>query len=73
MQAMNPLNKTFLGPLLGFLGKLRFPYLFAITAVLLIIDLMLPDIIPFADEILLGLLTLLLGSIRKKKPKAPTS
>ena len=28
---------------------------------------MIPDVIPFADELLLGLGTLLLGSLRKRK------
>ena len=53
--------------LLGSFGaKLRFPQLFAIAASLFFIDLLIPDLIPFIDEILLGLLTLLLGSMQAK-------
>ncbi len=51
-----------------FAARLRFPYLFLLTAGLFLIDLVVPDFIPFADELLLGLGTLLLGSIRKRKP-----
>ncbi len=57
--------------LLGSWGaKLRFPQLFAIAASLFFIDLLIPDLIPFIDEILLGLLTLLLGSMQTK-PAVP--
>ena len=46
--------------------KLRFPQLFAIAATLFFFDLLIPDLIPFIDEILLGLLTLLLGSMQER-------
>lgn len=61
----NPL----LGPLLAFAGRLRFPTLFLVTAGLFLLDLVIPDFIPFADEILLGLGALLFSSW--KKPAAP--
>jgi hypothetical protein len=51
-----------------FAAKLRFPTLFLITAGLFVLDLLIPDVIPFADEILLGLGTLLLGSLRRRSP-----
>jgi hypothetical protein len=57
-----------ISPLMKYLSRLRFPYLFIITVVLLVVDLIVPDVIPFFDEILLGLVALLLGSLRKKKP-----
>lgn len=44
---------------------LRFPQLFLVVAALFVIDLLIPDLIPFADEILLGLLTVLLGSLQR--------
>lgn len=47
------------------LGSLRFPYLFLLAAGLFLVDLVVPDLIPFADEILLALGTLLLGRIRR--------
>jgi hypothetical protein len=41
--------------------NLRFPSLFVIFAVLTLADIVIPDVIPLADEIGLALLTLLLG------------
>jgi hypothetical protein len=52
--------------LLPFAARLRFPYLFALFVALFVLDLLIPDVIPFADEILLGLLALLFASIRKR-------
>jgi hypothetical protein len=56
--------------LLQYADRLRFRQLFLLTAALFVIDLLIPDIIPFADELLLGLLTLLFGSWRKAKPNS---
>ncbi len=54
--------------LLGrFASRLRFPQLFALTAVLFVLDLLIPDLIPFVDEILLALATILLGSWKDKR------
>jgi hypothetical protein len=47
-------------------ARLRFPVLFAITGSLFVADLLVPDVIPLADEILLGLGTALLGSLRSR-------
>ena len=52
--------------LLQFAAGLRFPRLVLFTAVLFGLDLLIPDAIPFADEILLGLLTLILASMKKR-------
>jgi hypothetical protein len=52
-------------------ARLRFPRLFALTAALFALDLVVPDVIPFADEILLGLATALLGSWRNRKAASP--
>lgn len=51
--------------------RLRFPQLFSFVLVLFLIDLVVPDAIPFADEILFGLLTVLLGSLRRDTPEPP--
>ena len=65
----NPL----LAPVLGFLGKLSYPRLFTLSAILFAIDLVVPDFIPFADELLLGMITLLLAMLKKpKEPGDPT-
>ena len=50
------------------LARLRFPTLFLISAGLFLLDLAFPDLLPFADEILLGLGTALLASWRKREP-----
>ncbi|MEO7917315.1 MAG: DUF6116 family protein, partial [Dokdonella sp.] len=55
--------------LLGWAEGLRFPKLALITAGLFFADVLIPDFIPFIDEILLGLATLLLGSLRSSKPR----
>lgn len=59
----NPL----LAPVLGFLGRLSYPRLFVITAALFVVDLIVPDFIPLADEILLGLGSLLLANFKTRK------
>jgi hypothetical protein len=59
----NPLSAV----LLKLAGRLRFPYLFAVAAVLFVVDLLVPDVIPLVDELLLGALTLLFGAWRKRK------
>ncbi len=46
---------------------LRFPRLLALTAGIFALDLFLPDLIPFVDEILLGLSTLVLAAWRRRR------
>jgi hypothetical protein len=57
---------TLLGLVERFAGSLRFPQLFWLTLTLFLLDVLIPDLIPFADEILLGLATLLLGSWKRR-------
>jgi hypothetical protein len=45
---------------------MRFPTLFVIVGGLFLLDLVVPDLIPFYDEILMAMLTVLIGSIRKR-------
>ena len=58
----NPVTR----PLLRWAEGLRFPRLALITAALFVADLLIPDLIPFVDEILLGLVTLLLTNLRQR-------
>ena len=62
------------GALLGlverFAGQLRFPQLFWLTLILFLLDVLIPDLVSFADEILLGLATLMLGSWKREAPRA---
>ncbi|GHH49144.1 MULTISPECIES: DUF6116 family protein [Gammaproteobacteria] len=54
-------------PILNWARQLRHPTLFKLTAALFLLDLCLPDPVPFLDEILLGLGTLLLASWRTRR------
>ncbi|MDQ3617996.1 MAG: hypothetical protein M3374_04675 [Pseudomonadota bacterium] len=59
-------------PLLNWARKLRYPTLFKIVATLFAITMVVPDPIPFIDEILLGLGTLLLANWKDRKaPPTP--
>lgn len=52
-----------------FIGRLRFPQLFFLAAILLGVDLIVPDVIPFLDEALLALLTAMLAMLRRPDPQ----
>jgi len=52
-------------------GKLRFPGLLILVSIVFVVDLFVPDIIPFVDEILLGLATIILSRWRHPSDKAP--
>ena len=60
-------NLLLLAPLMRWLGRLSYPRLFMLTAVLFVVDVLTPDFIPFIDELLLGLGTLLLANWKKRK------
>lgn len=58
-------------PLMHWAGKLRYPTLFKLTALAFIISVLWPfDPIPFIDEIVLGLGTLLLANWKRRTPTA---
>ena len=44
-----------------FASDLRFPQLFFLLLILFLVDLVIPDPIPFIDEIILGVLAVLFG------------
>lgn len=50
----------------------RYPTLVLLTGVFFVIDLFVPDLLPFVDEILLGLLTLLLAAVRSRGNEGDT-
>lgn len=58
-------------PFLNWARKLRYPTLFKITAGLFLLSLLFPDPIPFVEEILFGLGTLLLANWKRRKDDAP--
>ena len=57
--------------LLGGLN-LRFPGLFALLAAVFLFDLVVPDFIPFVDEIILALLTMLFALWKERRPTIVT-
>jgi len=61
-----------IGPMVTrFASGLRYPTLFKLVGLLFVVDFFVPDLVPFVDEILLGLGTLLLGSLRTRKRGSP--
>jgi hypothetical protein len=45
---------------------MRFPTLFLIVGGLFLVNVVVPDLIPFYDEILMAMLTVLIASVRKR-------
>lgn len=56
------------GVIFRFLSGLRSSQLFVLAATLLILDVLVPDPIPFIDEALLSFLTVMLGRWKKPLP-----
>jgi Family of unknown function (DUF6116) len=52
--------------LLLFASGLRFPKLVALTITLFVVDVLVPDVIPFADELILGLVAVLLSMVKNR-------
>ena len=65
------MTRFLLKPFLQWAGRLRHPTLFAITAGLFALDMVVPDLIPFADEILLGLATMLFANWKQRHGLPP--
>lgn len=63
------MKRLLLAPFLRWAGRLRHPTLFAITAALFGLDLLIPDFIPFVDEILLGLATMLFANWKSRSSR----
>ncbi len=59
--------------ILRYAAGLRFPHLLGLMAGLFLLNLIIPDRLPYVDEILLGLATLLLASLRRPAPRQPHS
>ena len=53
-----------------FFRRLRAPVLFAVVAGALVLNLLIPDGVPFVDELLLAAATALLGSWRRDDSEA---
>jgi hypothetical protein len=62
----NP-QRVAVGGLLAWARRRRFPTLLLFTGGLFIGDLLVPDLIPFVDELLLGLATLVLARWKDRR------
>ncbi|PKM14414.1 MAG: hypothetical protein CVV12_14070 [Gammaproteobacteria bacterium HGW-Gammaproteobacteria-2] len=65
------MKQLILAPILHFARKLRFPTLFMLTLSLFVLNVLIPDPLPFIDEILLALGTLLFAAWRRKPDAGP--
>lgn len=50
-----------------FLERRRFPTLMLIAAAIFVVNLFVPDPLPFADEILMLIATIFIGSFRERR------
>ena len=50
-----------------YLPRLKHPWLFFMLLVLFLADLVVPDFIPFVDEAMFGLLTVLVGAWKTRR------
>jgi hypothetical protein len=64
---MNP--SVLIAAFLTFANKLKFKNLFFITIGLFVADLMIPDFIPLIDEVILGLLAIILANWKDERKK----
>jgi len=58
-------------PVLQWARRLRYPTLFKLTAGLFALTLLIPDPIPFIDELVLGFGTLLLANWKRRNTTPP--
>ena len=71
-RAMPGVGNTVGGGLIArLLGRLRYPQLFALLAGLFLLDFLIPDPIPFVDEVALGVLTLMLAMWKERQSEIP--
>lgn len=54
----------------SYLESLRFPVLLIVTGVLFVVNILVPDAVPFVDEILLALVAVILSRL-KRRPAEP--
>lgn len=65
-------SSSFVSAITARLAGLRFPTLFLLLAGLFLLDLVVPDLVPFVDEILLGIVTLIVGNLKRgREPERP--
>jgi hypothetical protein len=63
------LTGLFKNQIVQYASRLRFPKLLVVTLAVFLVDLFIPDVIPFVDEILLGLLAAILALLKGQGPR----
>lgn len=58
-----------MGPLMAWASKRRFPTLLLVVGGIFAIDLVVPDLIPFADEFILGVMTIILAQWKDRRAR----
>ncbi len=61
-KTINPVDKF-----LRFANRLKFRNLFLVTVILFVFNFFIPDFIPFIDELILGLVAIILATIKQDK------
>lgn len=64
-------QRAAVGGLLKWARRRRFPTLLLLTGGIFVLDLVIPDVIPLVDEILLGLGTLILAQWKDRRKQLP--
>ena len=67
---MNP--TSLINLFLAYASQLRFKNLFLLIIGLFILDLLIPDTVPMIDEIILGLMAIILANWKKEKEEQGT-
>ena len=52
-------------------SKLKYPWLLGLTLAVFIADVLIPDFVPFVDEIMLAAMTALFATWRERKAATP--
>ena len=60
-----------LGDVSQVISRLRYPQLFVLLAALLLVDLVVPDPLPYIDEMVLAILTVLVGGWKRRREETP--
>ena len=53
---------------ISYLESLRFPVLLLVAVVLFVVNIFVPDALPFVDEILLALIAVILSRLKRRPP-----
>ena len=65
-------SSPIINTLLGRANQLKFKYLFFLVAGLFLTDILVPDYIPMIDEIILGVLAIILANWKKERARQDT-